>query len=255
MEYKATRADVKAASKREIEGYAAVFGNRDSHGDIIQPGAFKRTLAVPGEMRRVKVLYQHDARDLIGKPTSLLEDEKGLHVRARIADTALGRDIMSLAEAEILEELSIGYQAIDFEFDSKTETRFLKELKLIEVSPVTWASNELARITAVKHASDLDLILDRLSRIEWAKGRLESPRLREKAGAAVKQLQVLLDGEPPTETVPSPPGAARDTEGDPDPVHSLLEPLSALNTKLRAASIAQELRAFGETIPRGTTHG
>ncbi|HEX7002360.1 MAG TPA: HK97 family phage prohead protease [Trueperaceae bacterium] len=249
MELKSVPTQFKATSKREIEGHAAVFGNRDSYGDIIQPGAFTRTLA--NDRGRIKVLWQHDPSNPIGKPLQMTEDDRGLHVTARIADTTLGRDAMALFEAEVVDELSIGYDAVVEEWDNDRGVRLLREIKLWEFSPVTWAANELAKITSVKQASDLDAVLDRLERIQWAKGRLESPRLRAKAEAAIANLTALLEGEPTTPNVAAPPGTPRASDAASDPVHAVIDELKALNTRLRAASIARDLRAFGETLTRG----
>src|SRR5690606_10354541 len=103
----------------------------------------------------------------------------------------------------------------------------------------------------VKQASDLDAVLDRLERIQWAKGRLESPRLREKAEAGIRNLERLLHGDTTPDTnVAAPPGTPRDVEPAPDPVHAVIDELKAVNTRLRAASIARELAAFGETLRR-----
>lgn len=248
MELKAVPTEFKVSAKREIEGHAAVFGNRDSYGDVIQPGAFARTLG--SDRNRVKVLWQHDPSNPIGKPLEMREDDRGLFVRARIADTIQGRDALALFEAEVIDELSIGYDAIVEEWDKTQDVRYLREIKLWEFSPVTWAANELAKITSVKHASDLDAVLDRLQRIQWAKGRLESPRLRQKAEDAIAHLSALLNGaEPDTITpVATPPGTPPTASNASDSVHAALATLSALNTKLNAATIARELRAFGETF-------
>lgn len=248
MELKAIPTEFKTTGKREIEGHAAVFGNRDSYGDIIQPGAFARTLT-NGDRGRVKVLWQHNSSDPIGKPLEMREDDRGLFVRARIADTTLGRDAMALFDAEVIDELSIGYDAVGEEIDNEKGVRYLTEIRLWEFSPVTWAANELAKITSVKSASDLDAVLDRLTRIKWARGRLESPRLQEKARAAIHQLEALLHGEPPiTPNVAAPSGTPPTTSPDPDAVHSVLGDLTALKTRLLATRTAQELRAFGETL-------
>src|SRR5690554_5362520 len=117
MELKSVPTQFKASSKRDIEGHAAVFGNRDSHGDIIQPGAFARTLS--NDRGRIKVLWQHDPYTPIGKPSEMREDETGLFVKARIADTTQGRDAMALIESEVVSELSIGFSTIVEEWDNE----------------------------------------------------------------------------------------------------------------------------------------
>lgn len=132
----------------EFSGYAAVFGNVDSGGDIIEKGAFARTIV--DDFDRIKILSQHNSYELpIGKPLELREDEKGLYIRGKISDTQAGRDIRTLLKDGVLCELSIGYDALDFEIDA-AGIRHLKEIKLWEVSIVTWAMNDQAKIDGVK---------------------------------------------------------------------------------------------------------
>ena len=246
MHLKAFPADFKTNAKREFHGHAAVFGNRDSHGDIIQPGAFTRTLN--NDRGRIKVLWQHDPSNPIGKPVEMHEDETGLFVKARIADTTAGRDAMALIDAEIVTELSIGFSTVVEEFDNEKEVRLLREVKLFEFSPVTWASNELARITAVKQASDLDAVLDVLDRLKWTSGRVESERLRGRIKTAITNLdQLLIDQNPP---VASPSGTPHPAETAPGPIHAALAPLTAFKNKIIAAGIRSELSAFSETLRR-----
>lgn len=129
----------------EFSGYAAVFGNVDSGGDIIEKGAFAKTIAE--DFARIKILSQHNSDGLpIGKPLELREDEKGLYIRGKISDTQTGRDIRTLLKDGVLAELSIGYDAVVFDYDSVTSIRHLKEIKLWEISIVTWAMNDQAKI-------------------------------------------------------------------------------------------------------------
>lgn len=131
-----------------FSGYGAVFGNVDSGGDIIEHGAFTKTLAKGWE--RVKILALHnDAILPIGRPVELREDENGLYLKAKISDTATGRDVKTLIKDGVLSELSIGYDPVVFEFD-ENQIRHLKELELFEISVVTWAMNEQALITDYK---------------------------------------------------------------------------------------------------------
>ena len=247
MQLKAMPTQFKTTDKREIQGHAAVFGNRDSYGDIIERGAFARTLN--NDRGRVKVLWQHDPSNPIGKPVEMREDDTGLFVTARIADTVQGRDAMALFEAEVVDELSIGYDSIVEEFDNEKGVRFLREIKLWEFSPVTWAANDLAKITSVKQASDLDLVLDRLDRLKWAGGRVESDRLRARIKTAITNLDHLLaDPAPPDSDVAAPSGTPLQADPAPDSVHAAVGSLSALNAKLNAAVVSRELRAFSEKL-------
>lgn len=133
----------------EFSGYAAVFGNEDSGHDVIQKGAFAKTITE--DFDRIKILSQHESYALpIGKPLELREDDKGLFIKGKISNTEKGREILTLMRDGVLNELSIGYDATEFEFDSKTGIRYLKEIKLWEVSIVTWAMNDQAKIDDVK---------------------------------------------------------------------------------------------------------
>jgi HK97 family phage prohead protease len=241
MQFKSAPGDLKVNSKeRSFTGYASVFGNRDSHGDIIQAGAFTRTLA--NDAGRVKVLWQHDAMTPIGMPTSMAEDDRGLRVTARIADTTQGKDALALMDAGVIDELSIGYDAIRDEWDDTRKARMLLEIRLWEFSPVTWASNDLARITSVKHASDLNLILDRLERLEWAHGRLRSDDLRARTTRAIETLTRIRDGDAAPVTPDTPEESAAST------AHAALASLAAFHQKLLTTDVLRDLRAFGATI-------
>ena len=45
MEFRSVQTEFKAdTSQRILEGYASAFGNPDSYGDIVQRGAFTKTI-------------------------------------------------------------------------------------------------------------------------------------------------------------------------------------------------------------------
>lgn len=136
-----------------FSGYAAVFGNVDSGGDIIEPGAFTKTIAEGWE--RVKILALHNDCWLpIGRPLELREDSNGLYIKAKVSDTSMGRDIKVLLKDGVLNELSIGYDPVVFDYDKDSGVRHLREVKLWEVSVVTWAMNPEAVITDYKQAAE-----------------------------------------------------------------------------------------------------
>jgi len=138
-----------------FSGYAAVFNTVDNGGDIIEPGAFTKTIAEGTE--RVKILSQHNDYDLpIGRPIVLREDAHGLYIKGQISDTATGRDVKTLLKDKVLNELSIGYDPVTFDYDKEDGVRHLRELKLWEVSIVTWAMHPDATITGYKAAEAAD---------------------------------------------------------------------------------------------------
>ncbi|WP_051412186.1 HK97 family phage prohead protease [Halonatronum saccharophilum] len=139
-------------------GYAAVFGNVDAGGDLIQAGAFSKTLK--DEKDRIKICWQHDPYSPIGKPIEMSEDKKGLFVKGQISDTSLGKDVKILMKDGVINELSIGYDTVQKEW--KDGVRHLKEVKLYEFSPVTWAMNDEALITSVKGSCGVKDVLNRV---------------------------------------------------------------------------------------------
>ncbi|MCI8661401.1 MAG: HK97 family phage prohead protease [Lachnospiraceae bacterium] len=149
-EFKRLRFKMDTYNEEEgvFSGYGAVFENIDSGGDIIEPGAFTKTLAEGWE--RVKILALHNDYWLpIGRPVELREDQNGLYISARVSDTTMGKDVKVLLKDNVLNELSIGYDPIVFEYD-QNGIRHLREVKLWEVSVVTWAMNPEARILDYK---------------------------------------------------------------------------------------------------------
>jgi len=138
-----------------VTGYFSIFGNLDSDGDIVMPGAFRKTIKENGPESgkpRILHLYQHDPMSPIGKPHVLKEDKKGLYFETKISDTSLGKDVLQLYRDKVLSEHSIGYQIVKREVDEsgKERTQKLTELKLWEGSTVSWGANMEALVSTVK---------------------------------------------------------------------------------------------------------
>lgn len=156
-EYKTFDFEVKAFDYegRTVEGYASVFGNMDLGHDVVEPGAFAKTLVERGN--KVRFLWQHDQREPIGRPIEMREDDHGLFIKAIVSDTARGRDALALLRDNAISGLSIGYDAIpggtEYSTGSDGESiRRLKELRLWEFSLVSMPMNESATVTALKEA-------------------------------------------------------------------------------------------------------
>lgn len=184
--------EVKAGEGGVIEGYGAVFGNIDQGGDVIEPGAFARTLS----QGLPKMLWQHDPRHPIGVWTDAREDRKGLHLKGKLAiNTGKGRDAYELLKEGAIDGLSIGYVTVDAEMDGNV--RRLKEVRLLEVSLVTFPMNEQAQVDAVKASAMTEREFGRmLLRDSQLSRRVVEALLRDgwKGVAALRESSADLDG-------------------------------------------------------------
>ena len=140
-----------------VKGYGSYFDNKDADDDVIMRGAYQKTIRENGE--RVKYLYQHNMMQPIGKMNELYEDEKGLVFVAEVPKTQLGKDVIELMKAGVITENSVGILPIQKE--DKGDYRELKEVKLFEISAVTLAANDQAKIMDVKGSIIIDDIYKR----------------------------------------------------------------------------------------------
>lgn len=134
-----------------IRAYALVFSNIDSYGDIIKAGACDKWLRSE-DSKRCALCYQHDIHNVIGVITEKGVDDKGLWIEADILPTQQGKDVQILMQAGAIKEFSIGYYADTYTYGKEDgqDVRYLEEISIVEVSPVTRAANPLATLTDMK---------------------------------------------------------------------------------------------------------
>lgn len=142
--------EIKALSDREFSGHGSIFKNVDLGGDIVVPGAFKRSLAEHRKANSLpQMFWMHDPSRVPGKWLSMSEDSEGLVVKGVLADTELGNEIHTLLKMDAVRGLSIGYRTLDQDFD-RDGNRLIKEAELWEVSVVSLPMNPLAQVAHVK---------------------------------------------------------------------------------------------------------
>jgi HK97 family phage prohead protease len=138
--------DVK---RRIVTGYLSAFGNKDYDNDIIEKGAFSKTISERKD--NIFFLNQHNWRQPHGKFAVLQEDEKGLYFESMpLTDTTYSDDALKLYEAGIVKEHSIGFNVVKSEHDKKSGIRTIKEIKLYEGSNVTLGANPDTPFTGFK---------------------------------------------------------------------------------------------------------
>lgn len=134
-------------------GYASVFGKRDLQDEIVEAGAFARSLERASKDYRggkFPLLWQHDQGEPIGS-FEAEEDGKGLKIKGTLLlDISRGKDAYSLLKSGTINGLSIGYRVVKDELDRDNGTRKLKEVDLWETSVVTFPANPHARVRSVK---------------------------------------------------------------------------------------------------------
>lgn len=163
MEFKTLTFDLQETKQEEIngqkigiiKGHAAAF-SKDLVNDIIEPGAFFKTIAEHKSRHRLfRMKFQHKRDEIIGGFPSekAFEDGKGLFVEGQInLQVQKGVEAFSLAKQGVLTDLSIGFGIPEggAEFDSDTGIRRLKVIDLSEISIVDEPANRDATITDVK---------------------------------------------------------------------------------------------------------
>lgn len=167
---------IKAAPDESgvFEGYGSVFGNIDSYGEKVAPGAFSPSLVRwKREGSMPLMLWQHDSYQPIGVWEDMAEDGKGLYVKGRLlTQVTKGAEALALLKAGAVRGLSIGFRTLDSERDDATGVVTLKEIDLFEVSIVSFPANRRARVDQVKAS-------DRLSTFARQLRDGEPPQIKE----------------------------------------------------------------------------
>lgn len=167
-------------------GIASAFRNTpDHHGDIVRPGAFKRSLAKHSlEGTRPAMLWSHDKAKPVGAWQDFRETTEGLEVTGQLSlEVPEAKSAKSLMQVGAL-ALSIGYRIAPGGAEIRDDgVRLLKDVDLFEVSLVAMPSDTNARITAVK---GLDFDLENPREFEHA--------AREALGLSSREAKRLMAG-------------------------------------------------------------
>lgn len=196
MLYKHVPLSLKAEGEGVISGYGAVYGNRDLGGDIIAPGAFAEDLK---SGRKVRMLYQHDPGEVIGRWDRFQEDDHGLKMSGVFTPgVARASEVFANIKADALDGLSIGYMISDAsDIEWRDGSRIILKAELWEVSVVTFPMNDLARIDGAKALADFrsgnPALLKRYVEGSLRDAGVSSTQAKAASGAAVDRLNSLRE--------------------------------------------------------------
>jgi HK97 family phage prohead protease len=164
-----------------FEGYAAVFNSASEPLPFIEkiaPGAFRGSLK---QRNDIKILWNHDTGAILGSTRAgtlqLVEDDRGLKVRAQLPNTTLGRDTAELLRRGDVNAMSFGFSVPKNgdSWNAEGTERTLRQVRLHEVSIVAFPAYSATAGTAtvrgldkvaVRADVDADQLADALLKIE-----------------------------------------------------------------------------------------
>ena len=182
-----------------VSGYFAVFGNKDLDGDVIEAGAFSKTVMERGPQGKqlIKYLLDHDKNKVVAKITNLYEDNKGLRYEAKIGSHAAGQDFQKMIESELINQHSFGFRTIKEQFDQESKANLIKEVMMYEGSAVQFlGANPETTFIDLKSESDAFEYLSRLEK--FVKTSDATDETLEKLENKLKSLLEFLKPAEPT---------------------------------------------------------
>lgn len=147
----------------EFSALVSVFGNIDSVGDRILPGAYTKTLAKWQESGDpIPVILSHDwANPMshvgVAYPNDVKQTPRGLLVKGKldIADNAVAAQVYKLMKRRSLKEFSIGYKVpAGGEHSAEDGANDITEIDLVECGPTLKGANSETELQSVKSALD-----------------------------------------------------------------------------------------------------
>ena len=167
--YKSFNLEVKDVDTKQgiVTGYFSAFGNIDSDGDIMMPGAFKRSIQDwgPEGKQRIKHLLNHDPSKPLGKIQVLKEDEYGLYYESKVGTHTLGQDYIKMIESGLIAEHSIGFKTLREQ--KSGDANQIHEVMLFEGSSLTaWGANEATPLLGMKNMGSIEQLQDQIKSFE-----------------------------------------------------------------------------------------
>lgn len=142
---------------RTVTGYFSRFGNIDTDGDMLVPGAFTKSISERGGKNLIPHILDHDIHvtlKQLSKP-KLYEKADGGFFESTISDTQNGIDTLKLYRDGVINQHSFGFRTI--QKDNKGNHTEIKEVMLYEISTVTLGANPETPFTGFKSLTPTEL--------------------------------------------------------------------------------------------------
>jgi HK97 family phage prohead protease len=192
-----------ADDSKTVTVYYSAFGNVDSDGDVIMPGAFTKSIKENGPQGKNRIwhLFNHSTDKPVSKPKELSEDTFGLKAVVKMPNTTLGRDTYELYKDGHITEHSIGFKTVKSQ--SKTGYNEINEIQLFEGSSVLWGANSNTPTVMVKSEIKSTLIDEIAKTIKSLRNGFYTDETFGLLELKLKQLQQYLAEMEDDMSVPS----------------------------------------------------
>lgn len=146
MEYRTIGDELRVDGEggKLLIGHAAVFNQKSlpmyGFQEQVMPGAFKKTI----QESDIRALWNHNPDRVLGRNKAgtleLEEDKKGLAAKITPPDTQWAKDLRESIRRKDVTQMSFGFRTIkdSWHMEDGMPTRDLEEVRLFDVSPVTY---------------------------------------------------------------------------------------------------------------------
>lgn len=238
MEHLTKSFSLKAADNGTIAGYFSTYEKTpDSYGDIIENGAFTKTIQKRAESGHpFPLCFNHDFDKIIGVVDSVEEKENGPFIEAHFLDTELAQDVRKFVQSGAVYQFSFAYDVLKAREPNEEEKangvmNVLQEVEVFEVSVVTVPANQNAVVTDVKSVEP-----------ETKAGRRNRKSDEEIIKSCIESLKSLLDEKEDDKTENE---EAKSAEPTIEVNEASEEPKIAENAK-RATELLEKINQFKE---------
>src|SRR5574343_64153 len=159
--------ELRNDDKPMLKGHAAVFEklseNMGGMREKIAKGAFMKSISKDD----VRALWNHNPDYVLGRNKAgtlrLSEDDKGLAIEIDPPDTQRARDLMVSIKRGDVTQMSFAFSSVADSWDNEKHVRTLTEVKLYDVSPVTYPAYPQTDIKARNILSKKGIDFDKLT--------------------------------------------------------------------------------------------
>lgn len=183
-----------------IEGYANTV-TKDRAGDIIPSETWLKPSALTNFMKNPIILAFHNHSMPIGKVLEVKVTELGLYVRAKISKGA--GNVYDLIKDGVLTTFSVGFMILDANYEPKSDTYYITEVELTEISVVSVPCNQDSTFSVAKSVKDCEsfkknfkpTIQEENKKMEFDLEQFKAEMLTTVKGVTAEALKAQKDAE------------------------------------------------------------